>query len=301
MAAEPGAPKPGKLHLPPLVPIDQGTNSMRDREFEFIRSLVYERSRITLGSEKSEVVATRLGPRLRANGISDLGEYCELLKSDDSAEEISLLIDLLAIHHTFFFREKDHFDLVRSTIVPELLRRKAAERWPRLLAWSAACSSGEESYSLAITLAEALAGTNWPFQVEATDISEGVLKTARAAIYGGDIADRVPKESLKAFFQRGVKSQAGKFRVNPALREKVSFHQSNLLSAGRARDSFHLIFCRNVMIYFNEKTREDLLRSLTAQLVPGGYLVVGHTESLVGTKHNLEAVQSTVYRRPQKP
>jgi len=142
---------------------------MRDNEFEFIRSLVYERTRINLGTDKRELVAARLGKRLRATSSSDFGEYCRILKSPGSEEELARLIDVISTHHTFFFREKEHFEFLRSHIVPEMLARSRGERWPALRAWSAACSSGEECYSLAITFDECLRGSSWGWRIEATE------------------------------------------------------------------------------------------------------------------------------------
>lgn len=135
---------------------------MRESEFEFIRKLVYQRSRICLDAGKREMVSARLGKRLRATQLASVGEYCQLLQSGDASEELAHLIDAISTNHTFFFRENAHFDFVRAQLVPEMKKRRATERWPRFLAWSAACSSGEEPYSLAITLHEALgASRRW--------------------------------------------------------------------------------------------------------------------------------------------
>ena len=275
---------------------------MRDNEFEFIRTLVYERTRIHLGSDKRELVAARLGKRLRATNSGDFGEYCRVLRAPGSEEELARLIDVISTHHTFFFREKEHFEFVRSDVVPEMLARNATEHRPAFRAWSAACSSGEECYSLAITLFESLHGSGWPWHIEATDVSEAVLEQARAGIYDKESVGRVPGVLCRTHFQRGIGRQAGNYRVKQALRAGVSFHQHNLLGGEPPfAEPFHLILCRNVMIYFDKPTQEELVKRLCRQLVPGGYLLVGHSESLTAIKHTLTPVKPAVYRRPLSP
>jgi chemotaxis protein methyltransferase CheR len=275
---------------------------MRDNEFEFIRSLVYERTRINLGTDKRELVAARLGKRLRATSSSDFGEYCRILKSPGSEEELARLIDVISTHHTFFFREKEHFEFLRSHIVPEMLARSRGERWPALRAWSAACSSGEECYSLAITFDECLRGSSWGWRIEATDVSESILEKARAGIYDEESVGLIPRELSRSHLQRGIGGQAGKYRVKARLRSGVSFHLHNLLGGEPPfAEPFQVILCRNVMIYFDRPTQEELVKRLTRQLVPGGYLLVGHSESLTAIKHSLTPVKPAVYRRPLSP
>jgi chemotaxis protein methyltransferase CheR len=272
---------------------------MRDNEFEFIRSLVYERSRISLSPDKRELVAARLGKRMLATKAPTVEGYLGLLQAPDNEPELAQLLDVILTHHTFFFRENDHFEFIRDVAVPELLARSRAEKWPVLRAWSAACSSGEESYSLAITLEEALKGGGWPWQVEATDVSAGILKQARAAIYSKESMDKLPRDIGRSYFQRGVGGQAGNFRVKAGLRTRVTFHQYNLL--GRElpfSGPFHIILCRNVMIYFDRETQEELVKRMTSQLVPGGYLMVGHSESLMAINHSLCAAKPAIYQKP---
>jgi len=272
---------------------------MRDSEFEFIRSLVYAHSRIQLGPDKRELVSARLGKRLRATQLATIGEYCELLQGPSAGDELAHLIDAISTNHTFFFRENTHFDFVRSHLVPEMVARNRAERWPRFYAWSAASSSGEEAYSLAITLHESLPAGGWPWHIEATDISHKILAKARAGIYREDVVSRLPAATVRSYFQRGVGPQEGNYRIKPALAAAVSYHHLNLLEGEPPfREPFHVIFCRNVMIYFDRPTQEELVNRLTRRLVPGGYLLVGHSESLTGIKHSLQMVKPAIYRRP---
>ncbi len=271
---------------------------MRESEFEFIRNLVYQRSRICLDAGKREMVTARLGKRLRATNLANVSDYCALLKSGAAEEELAHLIDAISTNHTFFFRENAHFDFVRDRLVPEMLERRKAERWPRLLAWSAACSSGEEPYSLAMTFQETLS-TQWDWHIQCTDISHRILGRARDGIYREDVVQKMPAGMVRRYFQKGIGPQAGNYRVRAELRSRLSFHQLNLLEGDSPlNESFHVIFCRNVMIYFDRATQEELVNRLTRRLLPGGYLLVGHSESLTAIRHPLQIVQPAVYRRP---
>lgn len=273
---------------------------MREKEFEFIRTLVYEHSRINLGPDKRELVAARLGKRLRARQLTTVQDYCTLLQQDRDDEELAHLIDAISTNHTFFFRENAHFDFVRTQIVPEMLARRTQDRAPAFNAWSAACSSGEEPYSLAITLHEALPETgHWPWKIEATDISHRILAKARAGIYRSDVVEKLPPAMLKTYFQRGVGPQEGNYRIRPAIAARVSYQHLNLLDGEPPFTApFHVIFCRNVMIYFDRPTQEELVNKLTRRLLPGGYLLVGHSESLTGIRHRLQMVRPAIYRLP---
>jgi chemotaxis protein methyltransferase CheR len=275
---------------------------MRDSDYQFIRSLVYDRSRINLGPDKRELVAARLGKRLRAMQIPSITDYCSYLRTAAAEEEVANLIDAISTNHTFFFREEHHFEFLRASALPELAGRGRAERWPILRVWSAACSSGEEPYSLAITIAEALPALapELGWRIDATDISHRVLDRARTAIYAAEgVAGHVPDALLKKYFQRGFGPQAGNYRVKPGLQEHVVFSHLNLIEGTFPfSESFHLIVCRNVMIYFDRPTQEDLVARLTRQLVPGGFLLVGHSESLTGIKHSLTLLAPAIYRRP---
>ena len=275
---------------------------MKDSDFEFIRTLVYERSRISLDDRKRELVTARLGKRMRAQGMDSVADYCRLLRAPEQEDERARLIDAISTNHTFFFRERAHFDLVRDHIIPEMTARAPAEGWLRFDAWSAACSSGEEAYSLAMTLASRLDGGRWPWQVEATDISHRVLETATRAIYRESaVASHTPDWAMPCF-QRGFGPQLGNYRVKATVRDRVNFRQLNLLETTPPFTApLQLIFCRNVMIYFDRPTQEELVAKLTSHLVPGGYLIVGHSEGLSGVRHKLQLVQPSVYRLPPAP
>jgi chemotaxis protein methyltransferase CheR len=274
---------------------------MRPNDYQFIRDIVYQHSRINLGTDKQELVNARLGKRLRATGKATIGDYCDLLRTPAGTEELGNLIDVISTNHTYFFREEGHFTALNEVILPDLVRRRDRESWPVLRVWSAASSSGEEPYSIAIALEEYFAAhpPAWPRQIEATDISSRILAKAEAAIYPAETVARIPPALAKAYFQTGYAEQAGLYRVKPHIRQTVRFRRLNLLEGQPPfTEPFQIIFCRNVMIYFDRATQEELVNRLKARLVPGGYLLVGHSESLTGINHGLKLIRPATYQKP---
>ena len=273
---------------------------IRREDYEFIRTLVYDYSRINLGPDKQELVSARIGKRLRALSLPNISAYCELLRRPEGDDELSNLIDVISTNHTFFFREPAHFEYLERHVVPEFTSEKSPHRRNPFRIWSAASSSGEEVYSVAILLAEVGATKpGWQWQLEATDISTRILKRAREAIYPEETVAKVRPELIKKYFQRGVGPQEGNFRVKPDLAGRVTFRHLNLLGpAYPFTEPFQVIFCRNVMIYFDRATQEELVRRLSERLVPGGYLMVGHSESLTGIHHRLKMGKPAIYQLP---
>src|SRR5262245_37426573 len=262
-------------------------------------AVVYQHSRIRLGPDKQPMLANRLRKRLRALGLVSYDDYCALLRSAHGPDEIEQLVDLISTNHTRFFREPEHFTFFTGRLLPELLPRLVAEGSP-LRVWSAAASSGEEPYSMAIVLAEFFrehSSVDW--RVEASDISRRMLAEAERGIYPLDSRHALPPELLRRYFQRGVAAQDGTCRVKADLRKRVRFQRINLFQAEYPvpRDQ-HVIFCRNVMIYFDQPSRAVLIHKLFRQLAPGGFLVIGHSESLMGIRHDLELVRQSVFRKP---
>ena len=268
--------------------------------YQFIAELVYEHSRIRLGSDKQALVSGRLAKRLRQLGLQSFDAYCELLRSAAGAEELGPLVDLISTNHTHFFRESAHLDYLRDVILPEFAPRLITRR-VQLKVWSAACSSGEEPYSIAITLEEyARLHGAMGWQIDATDISHRILEHASAGIYSVDRVRLPSQDLLPRYFQKGVGTHSGQYRVKEALRQGVTFRHLNLLDPSYpVSPDQHVIFCRNVMIYFDHETQEQLVNQLSGQLSPGGYLIVGHSESLLGIRHSLKQVKPGIYRRMQ--
>lgn len=273
---------------------DAWLSELGDDNYEFIRQLVYEHSRIHLGGEKKALVASRLAKRLRVLKLPDYNAYCRLLRTrQGTEEELGNLIDVISTNHTHFFRESRHFDFLRDQALPQW---RAKGHGPFRI-WSAACSSGEEPYTLAIVLAETI-GLQTQWQIYASDISTRMLATARAGIYTADRISHVLPEKRSRHFQKGVGSSEGQFRVKEELRRRVEFLQLNLLQPEYPFSArFDVIFCRNVMIYFDRETQETLVNKLAHQLHPGGYLMVGHSESLSAIRHPLIALQPALYQK----
>ena len=269
-----------------------------DADYDFLCKLVYERSRIHLGSDKRVLVASRLAKRLRHLNLSSYREYCDLMRSPAGGDELQFLIDRISTNHTHFFREIKHFEFINEVIIPAWNAVKGRKEPFRI--WSAASSTGEEPYSLAIHLAENFApAESGRWQIEATDISTRVLDVATQAIYEKERLTSVSPDLLRRHFQKGEKKWAGHFRLKDELRRRVNFHHLNLLEGAYPFAwPFDLILCRNVMIYFDRPTQEILVRQLAAKLVPGGHLLVGHSESLSGVKHTLKLVRPAVYLKP---
>jgi chemotaxis protein methyltransferase CheR len=271
--------------------------TLGDADYEFLRRLVYEQSRINLGPDKRALVAGRLAKRLRALKLGSYHEYCQWLKAEEDGEELGNLVDVISTNHTHFFREEKHFGWLRSVLLPQW--RLCHDESQTFRAWSAASSSGEEPFTLAIVLAEFF-GLNGKWTVDATDISTRILAKAEQAIYDADKIAPVPPELLRRYFQRGVGQWDGSFRVREQLRRHVRFQHINLLQPEYPfTGQFQLIFCRNVMIYFDRPTQETLVGKLTGQLDPGGHLLVGHSESLSGIRHSLRQLQPAIYHKPE--
>ena len=267
--------------------------------YRFVVDLVYQHSRIRLGEDKQALLANRLRHRLKDLALSSYQKYCQLLDSNAGPEEIENLVDLISTNHTKFFREPEHFSFLTKKALPALLPRLLKDGTP-LNVWSAACSSGEEPYTLAIVLAEALrAYPSISWNIFASDISKRMLARAQHGIYRMESAAPVEPDLLKRYFQQGVGSRAGDCRVKTELKEHILFHRINLFQAEfPIPKRQHVIFCRNVMIYFDPPSRATLIARLTEQLASGGYLIVGHSESLFGIRHSLESVQQGVYYKP---
>jgi len=261
--------------------------------YAFLADLVYRRSRIRLGPDKQAFVSGRLDGRLRAAGCAGYDAYCRLLESPAGEDEVGALIDLISTNHTQFFREPEHFDLLARQVLP-----RAAGSPVRV--WCAAAASGEEAYSLAIVLAEHFrdAGAG-AWTLVASDISRRMLDRCRRGIYESS-AVRCPDPTLvRRYFRRGFGDWEGFCRVKPALRGRVRVEHVNLFQDAYPWPAgLDVIFCRNVMIYFDAESRQALTERLFDQLAPGGHLFVGHAEGLVGLRHRFRPVAPGVYQRP---
>jgi chemotaxis protein methyltransferase CheR len=267
---------------------------LSDKELKAVTRLVYEKSGITLHSGKRALVLARLQKRVLQGGFGSFENYLRHVQADTSGDELTALLDAIATNHTSFFRETQHFDFLRTTVLPPLMSRGGLP----ILGWSAACSSGEEPYTIAMTCLQVL-GDQAPQRVRllASDLSTKVLRVARAGVYGADRVASLPFETLRRFFEKGLGAQQGTVRVAPEVRRMIDFQQINLLAVPVSGPSYDFIFCRNVMIYFDAAVQQRVVEGLERRLAPGGYLFISHSESLNGTTHGLTWVAPAIYRK----
>lgn len=267
------------------------TTRLKPAEFERVRRLVYDHAGIDLREGKEELVAGRLGKKLRESGCPSYQEYLNQVAADKSGESLTALIDALTTNFTSFMRESAHFDFMRNTIFPMLARRSSIE------IWCAAAATGEEPYSLICSLLDAFGGVAaGRCKLIATDISTRALAAARKGVYPADRLKSVPREWLSKYFLRGHGEFSGLYQVKPDVSRLVEFRPLNLIETFQHRGVFPLISCRNVMIYFDRPTQERVVNRMAQYLEPGGYLFVGHSESLNGMHHPFHFVQPAVYQ-----
>lgn len=265
-------------------------NALTDNEFDNFRRFILDAAGLSLSPAKKALVSGRLAKRLQVLKLASYSEYFALLKDAQDPDEVQTAIDLLTTNETYFFREPRHFDFLRS------IATAARPGKPPLRVWSAACSSGEEAYSMAMVLVDCLNGG--PFQVTGTDISVRMLRCAHTGHYPEQRTQHIPPAYLKRFCLRGMGNQAGTLLVDRSLRQHVSFLQANLNAPLPDLGSFDVIFLRNVMIYFSIATKREVVGRVLANLKPGGYFCVGHTESLNDVSSAVTQLAPSIYRKP---
>ncbi len=260
---------------------------------QYIIELIYERSRIRLHEGKEPLIRARLGKRMRHHGFNTLGEYCALLQSDEN-DEVGHAVDALTTNFTHFLREEDHLRFLVEQALPS--RPNHAARQFNL--WSAGCATGEEPYTMAFYLEESFPSTQgWNWSILATDISTRALQTAQKGVYAGDKLKDLPEPWIRKYFQKGHGDSAGLFRVKPFLCERIHFRQENLTGEHPGSQLFDVIFCRNVMIYFDRQTQHRLVNHLCRFLAPQGFLLIGHSESLTGINTPLRCLRPSFFQK----
>jgi chemotaxis protein methyltransferase CheR len=270
------------------------TNTITDAEFGQFQRFIYEAAGITLSSAKKALVSGRLAKRLKECQVGNYGEYFALLRSGQAQDEVQTAVDLLTTNETYFFRETKHFELLRQAATA------APQRGHPFRVWSAASSTGEEAYSMAMVLADCLGIGEGaaPWEVMGSDISSRVLERARVGHYPLERTQHIPPAYLKRFCLKGMGPQAGTLLVERSLRSRVSFTQINLNTALPRLAAFDVIFLRNVMIYFNAPTKRQVIARVLETLKPGGHFFIGHSESLNELNDTVTAVAPSVYRKP---
>lgn len=269
-----------------------------EAEFETLRKLIHTHAGIALGDGKKQLLVARLSRRLRALGLTSFTQYHGLLTSNDpSGDEMRRMLNCVTTNQTDFFREKHHFELLKDRVLSEA-KARAQKGGPRKLrVWSAGCSTGEEPYTIAITLAEAFGlSSGWDLKILASDIDTQVLATAEQGIYPEHRIQNLPEAVKRAHFLRGKGESEGLVRVRPELQKLITFRRINFIeSPWPIQTTFDVIFCRNVIIYFDRETQRRLFHRMREKIASHGYLFVGHSENLYWLRDIFEPVQSTVY------
>ncbi len=267
---------------------------LSDSQYMKLSRMIYDHGGIHLGDNKKELVHARLNKILRRRGINGFDDYLRILDKDQSGDELVELLDAISTNVTHFFRERQHFDFLVNNL-GQLGRSKG------LRMWSAGCSSGEEPYSLAITLLEHFSGPGRKNQhsIIATDISTKVLERAVRGVYPMKSVDNIDKSLLKKYFLKGKNEFEGMVRLKREVTGLVNFQRLNLIKPFSFEQKFDVVFCRNVMIYFDTETRQLITDKFYEAIAPGGYLIIGHSESMNSFRHKFKYLQPTVYRKMQ--
>ncbi|HET9318111.1 MAG TPA: protein-glutamate O-methyltransferase CheR [Vicinamibacteria bacterium] len=273
---------------------------IKEREFRLFQQLIVAEAGIFLSSVKKPLLVGRLSRRLRELGLRSFGDYYEAVRPP-GCDERERMIEAVCTHETHFFREPQQFRFLGERVLPALDEAaRAGARPRRIRVWSAACSSGEEPYSLAMLLLDRCPG--WGIEIVATDISRRILRKAEAGVWPIARAGEIPSDYLKRFMLRGVGSREGTMAATSELRSVIRFDQVNLKDAWPLRGAFDLVFCRNVLIYFAPETRQEVVRRIADRcLAAGGHLFLGHAETLSAAHPSLRCVGPTVYAKTAPP
>ncbi len=276
---------------------------LSQRDFLRLSRFIHEECGIKMPESKKVMLEARFQKRLRILGMKTFGDYCDYLFSPEGMEhELHQMIDAVTTNKTDFFREPSHFDSLSRTILPEIIAGRGKGTGRKITVWSAGCSTGEEPYTLAMVMnefAERYSGCGFDWSILATDISTKVLEKARQAIFETERVMPIPDPLKRKYLLKSRDRNRGLFRIVPELRKTVWFRRLNFMEDDFGmKEMIDIIFCRNVIIYFDRPTQARLLDKFCRQLVPGGYLFLGHSETLHGMDVPLVQVLPTIYRKP---
>jgi chemotaxis protein methyltransferase CheR len=272
--------------------------SITDDEFQAFQHLIYTETGITLNESKRCLVCSRLSKRLRALRLTSYLDYYDYLLRRDTGEELQRMVNCITTNKTDFFRESHHFDFLTRTVFPALVGRAKAGGPRKLRIWCAASSRGHEPYSIAITVREyAPFDSSWDVRLLASDIDTDVLAAAEQGVFQSEDLEPIPESLKQRYFQRGYGRFAGQARVKPEVRQMIKFRQLNLIAdSWPIHTTFDVIFCRNVMIYFDVETQKRVIEHLVRYLSPGGFLLLGHSENIQWASHYLRPMGNTVFQ-----
>lgn len=249
---------------------------------------------INLTEKKKTLIINRLSSTLEHHGFKSFSEYYDYITADDTGEAIIEFLNKITTNHTFFYREEKHYDFFKTDVLPYILEKERVSRDMRI--WSAGCSSGEEAYTLAMQI-DLLMGEQrrqWDTQILATDVSNFVLTKARTGLYAPGSVKNLPPTWTRKYF---TETPTGSIRISPEIQKQVIFRRFNLMESFAFKKRFHLIMCRNVMIYFDEETKMNLIRKFYEYLEPGGYLFIGHSETIDKEECQLQYIKPAIYRK----
>lgn len=275
-----------------------GHKPLTDEEFNLLREFIYEHTGISLADHKRALVYSRLAKRLRFHKINSYGEYYQmLLDGDPDGQELIEMTNAITTNKTEFYRESHHFDFLADQIIPSIMQNATSTKSKKIRIWCAASSTGQEPYTIAMTLLDTLNDIkSWDSKVLATDIDTSVLTYAENGIYNQDQSAQLPEDKLQRYFQKSRGGQEGLVMAKPTLKSLITFRQLNLLSEPwPMKDPFDVIFCRNVIIYFDKPTQQRLITRMGELLNPKGYLMLGHSEALHSIEHNFEHLGKNIY------
>ncbi|MFW5442980.1 MAG: CheR family methyltransferase [Methylococcaceae bacterium] len=274
--------------------------SEKQREFEYtredfdiLRKISNDHSGIVVPDDKFDMFYSRLSKRVRMHGLENFKQYCRYLK-DNPEKEFTEFINAVTTNLTSFYREKHHFEYLEKTVIPEVIKKNSTIKTIRC--WSAGCSTGEEPYSLAMTLLENVPN-NWDIKILATDLDTNVLQTAAGGVYTTDRVEGLAASTLRKWFKRGKGKNANKVKMSKELQAIVHFKQLNLMKDWPIKTHFDFIFCRNVLIYFDKETKETLAQRYAGLLATGSHLFIGHSESLHQLDTDFDLIGKTIYKK----
>jgi chemotaxis protein methyltransferase CheR len=275
------------------------SHSLEFTETDFIKisRLVYDQCGINLHDGKKELIKARLGKRIRAGNFASFRDYYDYVLQDQSGDEMIQLLDSISTNFTHFFRENQHFEYLKHDFLPSR-KARVGNGSKKLRIWSAGCSTGEEPYTIAITILESLsAASGLDMKILATDLSTKVLATAQAGVYLREKVQSLPQELIRKYFLRGENRWQNYVKIKPQVKSLVTFQRLNFMNSFSFNEPFDCIFCRNVMIYFDKETRTHLVNRFYEQLDKGGIFFIGHSESLSGMDHPFQYVKPAIYRK----
>ena len=266
-----------------------------DNDFNNIRALVKSHTGISLSEAKKNMVYSRLSRRLRSLELKTFKEYCNIIESGDSSELVNFT-NSITTNLTAFFRENHHFEFLKNTAIPEVIKKNSDTR--KIKIWCCASSTGEEPYSIAMTVLESLPkNQTWDIKITATDLDTNVLKTAKEGIYSEERINGIDKKRIKKWFWKGKGKHEGMAMVAPELKNLISFRQANLLEKWPDEGPFDIVFCRNVVIYFDKPTQRILFERIANSLRDDSYLLIGHSESLFKVSDRFKLIGNTIYKK----